>query len=51
LIAIILKIKGMAARALGFTGFMIYFSIENLVDWVHDPWTARWLDPQWTTAE
>jgi hypothetical protein len=51
LIAIILKIKGLAARALGFIGFMIYFSIKNLVDWVHHPWTARQLDPQWTTAE
>jgi hypothetical protein len=51
LIASILKIKGLAARALGFTGFMIYFSIENPVDWVHNPWTARRLDPQWTTVE
>jgi hypothetical protein len=32
LLAIILKIKGLAARALGFIGFMIYFSIENPVD-------------------
>jgi hypothetical protein len=51
LIAIILKMKGLAARAIGFTRFTIYFSIENLVDWVHHPWTVRQLDPQWTTTE
>jgi hypothetical protein len=51
LIAIILKMKGLAARALGFTGFMIYFSIENPVDWVHHSWTVRWLNPPWTTTE
>jgi hypothetical protein len=51
LIAIILKMKGLAARALGFIGFTINFSIENLVDWVHHPWTARRLDPRWTTTE
>jgi hypothetical protein len=48
LIAIILKMKGLTARALG---FMIYFSIENPVDWVHYPWTARRLDPRWITTE
>jgi hypothetical protein len=51
LIAIILKMKGMAARALGCTGFLIYFSFENPLDWVHHPWTVRRLDPQWTTTE
>jgi hypothetical protein len=51
LIAIILKIKGLAARALGFIRFTIYFSIETPVDWVHHPWTARRLNPRWTTAE
>jgi hypothetical protein len=51
LIAIILKMKGLAARALGFVGFMIYFSIENPMDWVHHPWTMRRLDPRWTTTE
>jgi hypothetical protein len=51
LIAIILKMKGMAARALGCTGFMIYISFENPLDWVHHPWTVRWLNPRWTTTE
>jgi hypothetical protein len=37
LIAINLKIKGLAAKALGFIGCMIYFSIENPMDWVHHP--------------
>jgi hypothetical protein len=45
-IAIILKMKGMAARALGFTRFTVYFSIENPMDWVHHPWTVRQLDPR-----
>jgi hypothetical protein len=48
LIAIIIKMKGLAARALGFT---IYFSIENPMDWVHHPWTMKRLDPRWTTTE
>jgi hypothetical protein len=51
LIPIILKMKGLVARALGFAGFTISFSTENHVDWVHHPWTARWLDLWWTTTE
>jgi hypothetical protein len=48
LIPIILKMKGLVARALG---FMISFSTENPMDWVHHPWTARRLDLWWTTTE